>query len=144
MSIESNSTRAFNREISQSLNQHVKVTLEYNDRFYRGKLVGVEMNSLSLCLENAIDEKNNKYPKLFIRGNSWATISAEGEPFPMDKLLDRIKKVLPGEEITVTDDNKIYLLGGKLVVTETGVEGRGPTKDRVQKVFEAFVSEIKK
>jgi small nuclear ribonucleoprotein (snRNP)-like protein len=144
MSIEARATQLFNRELSSTLTQFVRVNLDYNNRFYRGKLTGADLETLSLVLENAVDEKNNKYDKLFIRGQVWETIQVEGEPFPMDKLVERIKKVLPGEEITIGDDNKVYLLGGKLIITEKGVEGRGPTKDRVQKVFESFIAEMKK
>lgn len=143
MSIEARATQLFNREISQALGQFVKISLDYDNKFYRGKLVGVDMASLSICLENAIDERNNKYGKLFVRGNSWETITMEGEPFPLDKLVDRIRKVLPGEEVSVTEDNRILLLGGKLTITEKGVEGKGPTKDRIQKVYETFVEELK-
>jgi small nuclear ribonucleoprotein (snRNP)-like protein len=142
MSIEVRATQFFNREISQAIGQFVKVSLDYENKFYRGKLVGVEMTSLTICLENAIDERNNRYAKIFIRGNSWDTITMEGEPFPLEKLAERIRKVLPGEEVAVNED-RILLLGGKLIITEKGVEGKGPTKDRIQKVFETFVEELK-
>jgi small nuclear ribonucleoprotein (snRNP)-like protein len=145
MSIAGNAVNAFNKEISQALNSRVKVILDFDqNRYYIGRLVGFDINSQSIVLEKAADERNNKFDKIFIRGASWCSFSVEGEPFPMEKLLDRIKKILPGEEITLADDNKIYLLGGKLVVTENGVDGRGPTKERVQKVYEMFVEDLKK
>jgi hypothetical protein len=143
MSISSNANNAFNREISQALHQVIKVTLEVdNSRFYLGRLIGFQVATQSLCLKNVRDEKNNKIEKIFIRGPAWATFSLEGEPFPMEKLLDRLRKILPGEEIQLSDDNKIRLLGGKLVVTQDGVEGRGPTRERVQRVFDLFLSEV--
>lgn len=144
MSFEARSNQLFNREITQALTQYVKVSLEKDHRFYRGRLVGADLSSLSLCLENAMDEKNNKYPKIFIRGSVWETIIVEGEPFPIEKLHERLKKMLPNDEVTIGDDNKIYLLGGKLVVSEKGVEGKGPTHDRVKAVFDSFITEMKK
>ena len=142
MSLQSAANREFNKHISQALNQMCKVELEFEHRYYIGRLIGVDMTTLSLCLENAKDDKNNKIAKIFIRGNSWTTVQTIGEPFPMEKLLERLKKILPGEEITLNDDNTIHLLGGKLVVSERGVEGRGPTAERVQKVFESFVADM--
>lgn len=142
MSIQSAANREFNKHISSALNQMCKVELEFEHRYYIGRLVGVDMATLSLCLESVKDEKNNKIDKIFIRGNSWTTLQTIGEPFPMEKLLERLKKILPGEEITLNDDNTIHLLGGKLKISEKGVDGRGPTAERVQKVFESFVQEI--
>ena len=33
-----------------------------------------------------------------------------GKPFPIEKLLERIRKVMPGKEITLSNNNKIFLL----------------------------------
>ena len=144
MSIASNAVREFNKQISASLNSIVRVNLEMDStKYYIGRLVGFETNSQSLCLENAKDEKHNSYEKIFIRGPAWATFSVEGEPFPMDQLAARLRKIIPGESINISEDNTISLLGGKLLVTENGVEGRGPTRERVQKVYDMFMADRK-
>ncbi len=137
-----NTTREFNKFLNAALNQLVKIDLDTQNCYYTGRLAGFDIATLSLVLEGAKDEKNNKFDKIFIRGAAWTTMVQMGEPFPIEKLLERIRKVMPGEEITLSDDNKIYLLGGKIVVSEKGVEGKGPTKDRIQKVYETFLGEI--
>ncbi len=139
------SNREFNKHLSASLNSMIKVILDYDypNRFYLGRLVGFEVSSQTICLTEARDEKSNKYDKIFVRGPTWATFSLEGEPFPMDRLVERLRKILPGESIELGHDNTIVLLGGKLKVTEKGVEGRGPTRERVQKVFDAFCAELR-
>ncbi len=143
MSISSQANRDFNKQIVEALNSHVKVTLksDFPKHFYKGTLIGFEINSQSICLENATDERKNKFEKIFIKGEFWANFTIEGEPFPMKKLAKRLKKILPAQAIDITEDNELSLLGGKLIVTEDGVKGRGPTKDRVQKVFESFRAE---
>jgi hypothetical protein len=135
--------RDFNKELVMALNANVKVLLEidYPTHFYTGKLTGVEISTQAICLVNAKDDKNNKYEKIFIHGSKWISFSIEGEPFPMQNLVNRLRKILPGEAINLADDNTITLLGGKIMITEKGVEGRGPTKNRVQTVFDNFVTD---
>ena len=87
-------------------------------------------------------EKKRKLGTIFIHGNKWVSFTIEGEPFPMEELAARLRKVLPGETIKISDDNSISILGGKVIITEKGVEGRGPTADRIQKVFDSFVADM--
>ena len=142
MSISSNAARDFNKEIVQALNSIVRVVLD-KEHYYTGRLVGFEINSLSICLANAINEKRQKTEKIFIRGGIWATMSIEGEPFPMDKLIERLRKILPDESIELHDDGtSIKLLGGKISITESGVEGRGPTHDRIKRLYDNFCAEM--
>ncbi len=142
MSIASNAAREFNKEIVQALNSMVRVVID-KDHYYTGRLVGFEVNSLSICLANAINEKRQKTEKIFIRG-IWETIAIEGEPFPMDKLVERLRKILPDESINLSDDGgSIKLLGGKIIITESGVEGRGPTHERIKRLYDNFCSELK-
>ncbi len=143
MSIASNAAREFNKEIVQALNSMVRVVIDKEKgHYYTGRLVGFEVNSLSICLANAINEKRQKTEKIFIRG-IWETIAIEGEPFPMDKLIERLRKILPDESIELHNDgSSIKLLGGKIIITESGVEGRGPTHDRIKRLFDNFCAEM--
>ncbi len=145
MSIQSQSNRDFHKNINLVLNGLVKIILEheYPQHYIVGRLTGYEDLTQTLCLEKAHDERNNKFDRIFIHGQKWISFTIEGEPFPIELLADRLRKVLPGETISITPDGKIELLGGKLMVSSAnGVEGRGPTRDRVQKVFDAFIAEL--
>lgn len=140
----STAAREFNKQIASALQSMVKVVLEheYPMHYYTGRLVGID-TSHTICLENARNEKNRKLGTIFIQGNKWVSFTIEGEPFPMEDLAARLRKVLPGEAINISDDNTISILGGKVIITEKGVEGRGPTAERIQKVYDSFVSDIK-
>ncbi|WP_457558381.1 Lsm family RNA-binding protein [Candidatus Harpocratesius sp.] len=139
----STAAREFNKQIANALQSMVKVILEheYPAHFYTGRLVGIDMTH-TICLENARNEKKRKLGTIFIHGNKWVSFTIEGEPFPMEELAARLRKVLPGETIKISDDNSISILGGKVIITEKGVEGRGPTADRIQKVFDSFVADM--
>ena len=136
-------TREFNKEMAVALNANVKVILEidYPTHFYIGKMTGFEMGSQSICLTNAKDDKNNKFDKIVIQGSKWISFTLEGAPFPMQELAARLRKILPGEAIEIANDNTVTLLGGKIKISENGVEGRGPTKNRVQTVFDNFLAD---
>jgi hypothetical protein len=41
------------------------------------------------------------------------------------------------------ESNTISILNGKIIVSENGVEGSGPTAERVSRLFEQFIEEIK-
>ena len=139
----STAVREFNKQMATALNSMIKVILEYEypTHYYTGRFVGSDINH-SICLENARNEKKRKMGKVFIQGSKWVSFVIEGEPFPMDDLAARLRKVLPGESIQIGEDNSISVLGGKIIITEKGVEGRGPTAERVQKVFESFIADL--
>ncbi len=143
--MSSQAVRDYNKQISITLNSIVKVSLEidYPTHYFIGRFSGFEIGTNSICLENAKDDKHNKYDKIVINGTKWISFTLEGEPFPMEDLASRLRKILPGEAIQTDNDNTITLLGGKIKISELGVDGRGPTKDRVQTVFDNFVAEWK-
>jgi small nuclear ribonucleoprotein (snRNP)-like protein len=144
--MSSQGTRDYHKHLSIALNSIIKVIMDLNYpvNYYLGTLVGIDTNTNAIVLENAQDEKHTKYEKIFIHGSKWVSFSIEAAPFPIHALAERLAKVLPNEEIKVAEDNTISLLGGKLIVNEKGVEGKGPTRERIQKVFDGFLAELSK
>jgi len=143
---DSQSARDYNKHLHTALGSIVKVVLEidYPTHYYIGRLAGVGTINNSICLENAQDDKRNKFSRIFLHGAKWISFTIEGEPFPMEALATRLRKVLPDEAIDISEDNTIHVLGGKVIISESGVEGRGPTAERIKKVYDAFVSEMPK
>lgn len=139
----STAAREFNKQIATALNSMVKVYLEYEypNHYYLGRLLGIDVQH-TICLDKTINEKKRKLGKVFIQGTKWLSFTVEGEPFPMEDLAARLRKVLPGEAIHISDDNSISILGGKVIITESGVEGRGPTAERIQKVYQSFIADL--
>lgn len=144
MSISSQSLRDYNKAISSALNTIVKVILEidYPTHYYVGRLIGYDNTSQALVLEEVRDDKHNKYDKIFLHGNKWISFSLEGEPFPIEALAKRLRSVLPSGSVEVTPEGYINCLGGKIKVTENGVKGKGPTFERIQKVYLSFMADL--
>lgn len=110
---------------------------------YSGTLIGVNPDNLSLCLADAKDEEGKTLHRVFLNGNVVAQILSVVKPFDLKALADRLEKVFP-TMVKLYDDKGFIWVMEKVKVTEKGVtEGSGPAAERVQKVYELFISEAK-
>jgi small nuclear ribonucleoprotein (snRNP)-like protein len=110
---------------------------------YSGRLVGVNPDNLSLCLAEAKDQKGKTLHRVFLNGNVVAQILSVEKPFDIKALADRLEKVFP-TMVKLYEDKGFVWVMERVKVTEKGVmEGTGPAAERVQKVYEQFISEIK-
>ena len=110
---------------------------------YSGTLVGINPDTLSLCLAEAKDEKGKDLHRVFLNGSVVAQILSVEKPFDLKALSERLEKVFPTMVKLYEDKGFIWVME-RVKVTESGVtEGSGPAAERVQKVYEQFVSEIK-
>lgn len=135
------SIRQYNTELGLLIDKIVKVYLD-KDKFFVGQLKGVSDDS-NLILINAKNEKNNSFPKLFIRSSYYNFVSLEEEPFPMKALADRIATIFSKGHVNyIEDQNIISILNGKIIVDENEVRGTGPSADRVKKIFEQFKMDL--
>jgi small nuclear ribonucleoprotein (snRNP)-like protein len=110
---------------------------------YSGRLVGVNPDTLSLCLAEAKDQEGKTLHRVFFNGNVVAQILSVEKPFDIKALADRLEKVFP-TMVKLYEDKGFVWVMERVKVTEKGVvEGKGPAAERVQKVYEQFISEIK-
>jgi small nuclear ribonucleoprotein (snRNP)-like protein len=121
----------------------VVMVMTTDGKSYTGNLVGINENNLSLCLAEAKDDKGRVIHRVFLNGNVVAQILAIEKPFDLKALADRLEKVFP-RLVKLYEDKGFIWVMEKVKVTEKGViEGTGPAAERVQKVYEQFLSEIK-
>ena len=110
---------------------------------YSGRLVGVNPETLGLCLAEAKDQEGKTLHRVFLNGNVVAQIFSVEKPFDIKALADRLQKVFP-TMVKLYEDKGFVWVMERVKVTEKGVvEGTGPAAERVQKVYEQFISEIK-
>ncbi len=135
------SLRQFNTELGLLIDKIVKVYLD-EDKFFVGQLKGVSEDS-NIFLLNAKNEKNHSFPKLFIRSNFYNFVSLEEEPFPMKALADRIATIFTKGHVNyIEDQNIISILNGKIIVDDESVRGKGPSFERVKKIFDQFKMDL--
>ena len=134
--------RKFFTEVGALIDKPVMV-MTMGGKAYSGNLVGINPDTLSLCLAEAKDEKGKVMHRVFLNGNVVAQILAIEKPFDLKALADRLEKVFPTLVKLYEDKGFIWVME-KVKVTEKGViEGSGPAAERVQKVYDQFVSEAK-
>lgn len=134
--------RKFFTEVAALVDKTVTVATTAG-KTYSGMLVGVNPDTLSLCLSEAKDNEGKTLHRVFLNGNVVAHILSVEKPFDIKALAERLKKVFPTMVKLYEDKGFIWVME-RVKVTEKGVvEGTGPASERVQKVYDQFISEIK-
>ncbi len=134
--------RKYFTEIQSLADKTVIVTTTLNKTF-TGTLLGINPDNMSLCLSDAKDETGKLANRVFLNGTTVAQILATEKPFDLKALAGRLEKVFPTMVKLYEDKGFIWVMD-KVKLTERGVvEGSGPAAERVQKVYEQFMSEVK-
>jgi small nuclear ribonucleoprotein (snRNP)-like protein len=134
--------RKYFTEVSALADKNVIVMTTSGKRF-SGILIGINPDDLSLCLSEAKDEEGRILHRVFLNGNIVAHIFAVEKPFDLKALAERLEKVFPTMVRLYEDKGFIWVMD-KVKLTEKGVvEGSGPAAERVQRVYDLFMGEVK-
>jgi small nuclear ribonucleoprotein (snRNP)-like protein len=134
--------RKFFTEIAAVVDKTVSVATTTGKTF-TGTLIGINPDNMSLCIAEAKDETGKVSHRVFLNGSVIAYMSSTEKPFDLKSLATRLEKVFPTMVKLYEDKGFIWVMD-KVKLTEKGVvEGSGPAAERVQKVYETFMSEAK-
>jgi len=134
--------RKFFTEVSALADKNVIVVTSSGKKF-SGNLIGINPDTLSLCLSEAKDDEGKMLHRVFVNGNTVSQILTVEKPFDLKALADRLEKVFPTMVRLYEDKGFIWVMD-KVKITEKGVvEGSGPAAERVQKVYDQFMGEAK-
>jgi small nuclear ribonucleoprotein (snRNP)-like protein len=134
--------RKYFTEVAALSEKVVSVTTTTGKTF-TGTLLGINPDNLSLALADAKEEAGKTVNRLFLNGNTVAQITTAEKAFDLKALSQRLEKVFPTMVKLYEDKGFIWVMD-KVKLTEKGViEGSGPAAERVQKVYQQFVSEAK-
>jgi small nuclear ribonucleoprotein (snRNP)-like protein len=129
-------------EIAALVDKPVTINTTTGKKFV-GTLVGINPDNMSLCISEAKDETGQVSHRVFLNGNIVAQISSTEKPFDLKALAGRLEKVFPTMVKLYEDQGFIWVMD-KVKLTERGVvEGTGPAAERVQRVYDQFMSEVK-
>ena len=110
---------------------------------FTGTLIGINPDSMSLCIDEAKDEAGQASHRVFLNGSVVAQILSAEKPFDLKALATRLEKVFPTMVKLYEEKGFIWVMD-KVKLTERGiVEGSGPAAERVHRVYEQFMSEVK-
>lgn len=133
--------RKFFTEVAALADKTVAVVTT-NGKTFNGTLTGINPDNLSLVLSDAT-EAGKPMHRVVINGSTVAQVSTAEKPFDMKSLANRLEKVFPTMVKLYEDQGFIWVMD-KVKLTEKGVvEGSGPAAERVQRVYDAFMSEAK-
>ena len=114
-----------------------------NGKTFNGTLMGINPDNLSLSLAEVKDESGKLLNRLVLNGSIIMSIASAEKPFDLKALANRLEKVFPTMVKLYEDQGFIWVMD-KVKLTEKGVtEGSGPAAERVQKVYQQFMSEAK-
>ena len=134
--------RKYFTEVSALADKTVSVVTTTGKAF-NGTLIGINPDNLSLTLADVKDESGKVSHRIVLNGIVVAQISSAEKPFDLKALANRLEKVFPTMVKLYEDQGFIWVMD-KVKLTEKGVvEGSGPAADRVQKVYQQFMSEVK-
>lgn len=134
--------RKFFEEMSLFLNRSVTVVTRDNETFI-GELAGYDPVSMSVCLRDARDKKGVALYRLLLHGSVITKIVLTEKPFDLRALADRIGGVFPNM-VKLIEEAGVIVVMDKIRVTEKGViEGEGPAAERVERIYEKFMEEIR-
>jgi small nuclear ribonucleoprotein (snRNP)-like protein len=129
-------------EIVALVDKPVTINTTTNKKFI-GTLTGINPDTLTLCIAEAKDETGQVFRRLFLNGAVVAQIASTEKPFDLKALAQRLEKVFPTMVKLYEDLGFIWVMD-KVKLTEKGVvEGSGPAAERVQRVYDLFMSENK-
>jgi len=134
--------RKYFTEVSALADKNV-IVITTSEKKFSGILIGINPDDLSLCLSEAKDEEGRILHRVFLNGNIVAHIFAVEKPFDLKALAERLEKVFPTMVRLYEDKGFIWVMD-KVKLTEKGVvEGSGPAAERVQRVYDLFMGEVK-
>jgi len=129
-------------EIATLVDKPVTVNTTTGKKFV-GTLVGINPDNMSLCIGEAKDETGLISHRIFLNGIVVAQIASTEKPFDLKALASRLEKVFPTMVKLYEDKGFIWVMD-KVKLTERGVvEGSGPAAERVQRVYDQFMAEVK-
>ena len=134
--------RKYFTEVAALAEKVVSVTTT-NGKCFTGTLLGINPDNLSLVIADAKEEGGKSVNRLFLNGNTVAQITTAEKAFDLKALAQRLEKVFPTMVKLYEDKGFIWVMD-KVKLTDRGVtEGSGPAAERVQRVYQQFVSENK-
>ncbi|WP_440060104.1 Lsm family RNA-binding protein [Thermogladius sp. 4427co] len=133
-------------ELSALIEKNIKVVLA-DGRYYQGRLVGFDTPSLNLLLQNAVDDKGNRYPKVIVKGERVSEIIVLEiplfDPEEFRSIVVREMKI-PEHLVKVIPEARVVEVQGRYRVSERGVEGTGPIAETLYRLLEQYLESRRK
>ena len=130
-----------NRELNSILNKEVIVEFKDGSKV-RGILKAIDPSTLNIAVGDIVVGRD-KYKLIVYRGELIKAIYIREREISLSELRRRLEKVFP-RMVEYRASDKALIVMNKIKVTENGVFGEpGPIYNRVKKVYDEYLEEIK-
>lgn len=127
-------------ELANLVGRQVTVTTTGGEH-YRGTLLGISPETLSLCLGDAQDPSGKRLYRVVLNGGSVSKLIVEEVLVDLRKLAERIERVFP-RMVRLSEEAGVIIVMDKIRVGEEGViEGSGPAAEKVADIYRQFTKE---
>jgi len=133
--------RRFQGELRGLIDKKVSVRLA-DGRMYKGRIVGIDINTLSIVLSDVETDQGTKHSKVIVHGSRISEIIIEEEAvFDPREFADFIvqRLQLPSHAIEISDQFGYVIVYHKYKITESGVEGEGPFAQRLYDLLQEYL-----
>ncbi|MCS7125815.1 MAG: Lsm family RNA-binding protein [Aigarchaeota archaeon] len=133
-------SKRFSDEFSSLLDKQIRVNLVTGGSL-EGRLSAYNPTDYSLWLSDVKEVSGKHIPKIFISGRSIMSIEVIEAGPSLEKLAEKINKVFPNM-VRYIREADVILVMDRIRVTKDGVvEGSGPAAEKVQKIYEEWLTE---
>ncbi|MEZ0394373.1 MAG: Lsm family RNA-binding protein [Desulfurococcaceae archaeon] len=139
-------SRKFVSELVGLVGKRIHVVLVDGKR-YEGVLLGFDHPTMNLLLENAVDDKGNRYPKIIIKGDRVSELVLLEVPlFDPEEFRSLLLRELgiPEHLVKVIPEARVVDVQGRYRVSERGVEGTGPLAETLYAFYEKYIEAKRK
>jgi small nuclear ribonucleoprotein (snRNP)-like protein len=133
-------SKRFSDEFSSLLDKLVRVNL-VNGGSLEGRLSAYNPTDYSLWLSDVRDVSGKLLPKIFVSGRSVMSIEVIEAGPRLEKLAEKLNRVFPNMVRYIREADVILVMDRIRVTRDGVVEGSGPAAERVQKVYEEWLTE---
>jgi len=129
------------RELNLLINKEVIVEFKDGSRL-KGVLKAIDPTTLNIVLSD-IEIGREKYRVIVYRGENIKAIYLKERYIDLTELRKRLERVFP-RVVEYRPSEKALVVMNKIKVTEDGVFGEpGPIYNRVKKIYDEYIAEIK-
>lgn len=129
------------RELNLLINKEVIVEFKDGSRL-KGVLKAIDPTTLNIVLSD-IEIGREKYRVIVYRGENIKAIYLKERYIDLTELRKRLERVFP-RVVEYRPSEKALIVMNKIKVTEDGVFGEpGPIYNRVKKIYDEYIAEIK-
>jgi len=139
-------TRSIAGELTRLIDKKITVRL-VDGKTYSGRLLSLDPASFHLVLGDVEGDESSRFYRVVINGNRVSEILVQEQPlFDAEEFTSYLvsKLNLRPFDVKVLREANAVIVYDRYKVSEAGVEGSGPTAERIYEVYQEYLEQKKR